>query len=176
MRAIMARMPVPDPLVDTQSEHSVSFAPPTGPRPLVAVGPGRPAADPFSQGVLGAGMNGYPIQPAKVQRPSLRDETLARDRLLDWLAAKIHHRVILVLADAGYGKTTLLADFSRRTRLRTLWYRLEDDDRDWVSFLSHLVAAGRQHDPGFAPGTAALLGELTTGAPTRDEATEVCPR
>ena len=91
---------------------------------------------------LGDRMNGYPIQPAKVQRPPLRDETLARDRLLDWLAAKIHHRVILVLADAGYGKTTLLADFSRRTRLRTLWYRLDDDDRDWISFLSHLVAAG----------------------------------
>ena len=65
---------------------------------------------------LGRPMTGYPIQPAKVQRPPLRDETLARDRLLDWLAAKIHHRVILVLADAGYGKTTLLADFSRRTR------------------------------------------------------------
>ena len=96
-------------------------------------------------------MTGYPIQPAKVQPPPLRDETLARDRLLDWLAAKIHHRVILVLADAGYGKTTLLADFSRRTRLRTLWYRLDDDDRDWISFLSHLVAAGREHDPGVRP-------------------------
>ncbi len=118
-------------------------------------------------------MTGYPIQPAKVQGPLLRDETLARNRLLDWLAAKIHHRVILVLADAGYGKTTLLADFSRRTRVRTLWYRLDDDDRDWISFLSHLVAAGRVHDPGFAPNTAALLSDLALGGPTRETATEV---
>ncbi len=118
-------------------------------------------------------MNGYPIQPAKVQRPTLRDETLARDRLLDWLAAKIHQRVILVLADAGYGKTTLLADFSRRTRLRTLWYRLDDDDRDWISFLSHLVAAGREHDPSFAPTTGAMLSDLALGGPTRDAATQV---
>lgn len=118
-------------------------------------------------------MNGYPIQPAKVQRPPLRDETLARDRLLDWLAAKIHHRVILVLADAGYGKTTLLADFSQRTRLRTLWYRLDDEDRDWISFLSHLVAAGREHDPDFAPTTAAMLSDLATGGPTREAATDV---
>ncbi len=118
-------------------------------------------------------MNGYPIQPAKVQRPPLRDETLARDRLLDWLAAKIHHRVILVLADAGYGKTTLLADFSQRTRLRTLWYRLDDEDRDWISFLSHLVAAGREHDPAFAPTTGAMLSDLATGGPTREAATEV---
>jgi LuxR family maltose regulon positive regulatory protein len=118
-------------------------------------------------------MSGYPIQPAKVQRPPLRDETLARDRLLDWLAAKIHQRVILVLADAGYGKTTLLADFSQRTRLRTLWYRLDDEDRDWISFLSHLVAAGREHDPEFAPTTAAMLSDLATGGPTREAATDV---
>jgi DNA-binding SARP family transcriptional activator len=118
-------------------------------------------------------MNGYPIQPAKVQQPPLRDQTLARERLLDWLAAKIHQRVILLIADAGYGKTTLLADFSRRTRLRTLWYRLDDDDRDWISFLSHLIAAGREHDPGFAPTTAAMMSDLATGGPTREAATDV---
>ncbi len=65
---------------------------------------------------MGEGVNEYPIQPGKVQPPTLRDQTLARDRLLDWLAAKIHQRVVLVIADAGYGKTTLLADFTERTR------------------------------------------------------------
>ena len=57
--------------------------------------------------------------------------------------------------------------------LRTLWYRLDEDDRDWISFLSHLVAAGRDHDPGFAPNTAALLSDLARGGPTRETATEV---
>jgi len=166
-------MPRLDSRVDTQSGQSVSFAPPALGRRPVAVGPGRSDTGSFSQGAFGDRMTGYPIQPAKVQRPSLRDETLARDRLLDWLGAKIHHRVILVLADAGYGKTTLLADFSRRTRLRTLWYRLDDDDRDWVSFLNHLVAAGREHDPAFAPTTAALLSDLALGGPTREAAMDV---
>jgi LuxR family maltose regulon positive regulatory protein len=82
-------------------------------------------------------------------------------------------RVILVIADAGYGKTTLLADFSRRTRLQTIWYRLDDDDRDWISFLSHLVAAGREHDPAFAPTTAAMMSDLSTGGPTREATTDV---
>ena len=117
-------------------------------------------------------MTGYPIQPSKIQAPALRDETLARDRLLDWLAAKAHSRVLLILADAGYGKTTLLADFSRRTRLRTLWYRLDEDDRDWVAFLSHLVAAGMEHDPAFAPQTAAMLGDVPADGPTREAVTE----
>src|SRR5262245_38011299 len=175
----MACMPRPDSIVDTALGESVSFAPlqplrvssPTDAWRSMPVGGGRSMTIPFAHGALGDGMTGYPIQPAKVQRPSLRDETLARDRLLDWLAAKVHHRVILVLADAGYGKTTLLADFSRRTRIRTLWYRLDEEDRDWVSFLSHLVAAGREHDPAFAPATTALLADLTNGGPTREAAT-----
>src|SRR6478609_1804465 len=178
---MMARMPGPKTSVDTSLNQSVSFAPPRPTWPAdrpdrwtpVAVGPGRPAVGHVSHGAPGNGMTGYPIQPAKVQVPLLRDETLARHRLLDWLAAKVHHRVILILADAGYGKTTLLADFSRRTRARTLWYRLDEDDRDWISFLSHLVAAGRVHDPGFAPNTAALLSDLALGGPTREAATEV---
>src|SRR3954470_17341926 len=177
----MACMPGPESSVNTSLNQSVSFAPPHQMWPAtrpdrwtpVAVGPGRPAAGNVSHGVPGNGMTGYPIQPAKVQVPLLRDETLARHRLLDWLAAKVHHRVILVLADAGYGKTTLLADFSRRTRARTLWYRLDEDDGDWISFLSHLVAAGRVHDPTFAPNTASLLGDLALGAPSLEAATEV---
>jgi len=117
-------------------------------------------------------VDGYPVQSTKVQRPPLREETLARDRLLDWLDVKIHHRVVFVTAEAGYGKTTLLADFSRRTRLRTLWYRLDAEDRSWIAFLSYLVAAGREHDPNFAPRTFGLLGEIGATGPSRDSVVE----
>src|SRR4051812_19933251 len=170
-------------LVDSRRSAFVSFAPPdpvtlgprgrTPARAPAAVGPGRALiaepdrdrADP-RDGVT------YPIQPGKIQAPALRDETLARTRLLDWLDVKIHSRVVFVIADAGYGKTTLLADFSRRTRLRTIWYRLDEDDRDWVGFLSHLVAAGREFDPEFAPRTVDILSSLEPGGPTREDAIE----
>jgi len=118
-------------------------------------------------------VDGDRVQATKVQRPPLREETLARERLLDWLEVKVHHRVVLVLAEAGYGKTTLLADFSRRTRLRTLWFRLDEEDRDWVSFVRYLVAAGRQHEPGFAPRTAAMLGDGSLPGPNRDSVVEM---
>ena len=120
--------------VDTARERSISFAPPDprrSPREFVtsqqiAVGTHEMAGvTPSRSAHLSDEVSGYPIQIAKVQRPALRDETLERPRLLDWLRAKIHGRVVLVLADAGYGKTTLLADFARRTRMRTLWYRLD---------------------------------------------------
>jgi len=121
-------------IVDRSREPSVSFAPPDpidfGPRGRtpsarvpITVGPGRALLATPNRDRADAGdrVSGYPIQPGKVHAPALRDETLARTRLLDWLDVKIHSRVVFVIADAGYGKTTLLADFSRRTRLRTLW-------------------------------------------------------
>jgi LuxR family maltose regulon positive regulatory protein len=106
---------------------------------------------------------GFPVQIGKVQPPLLPAETLARDRLLDWMAAKIHSRLVLICADPGHGKTTLLADWTRRTRVRALWYRLDETDRDWVVFVHHVVAAGREIDAAFAPNTASLLRELGAG-------------
>src|SRR5919205_246911 len=107
--------------------RGTSERPPAKRRPRIVVKPGGAPAVPTilaaSGGALAA-MTEYPVQLSKVQPPPLRDDTLARDRLLDWLGTRIHRRVILLLAEAGYGKTTLLADFSRRTRVRTLWYRL----------------------------------------------------
>jgi DNA-binding SARP family transcriptional activator len=170
--------------VDTRDGTSLSFARPNPPSPPtsidrllragrvtpVAVGPGRPRIvapilDP--KGLLGT-MPEYPIQISKVQAPPLRDQTLARERLLEWLGVKIHNRAVLVIAEAGYGKTTLLADFSRRTRLRTLWFRLDHGDRDWVGFIAYLVAAVRIHVPGFGPATDSLLRETASVSPSRD--------
>ncbi len=113
-------------------------------------------------------MSEYPVHVSKVQAPPLREETLARDRLLEWLSVKIHRRAVLVLAEAGYGKTTLLADFTRRSRIRVLWYRLDHGDRDWVGFLAYLVAAVRVHMPSFGQATSSLLREVATAAPPRD--------
>jgi LuxR family maltose regulon positive regulatory protein len=168
--------------IDITHERSLAFAAPhSSPQPQsgdswepVAVGPGRSASVGSARnGNAGEVLTQYPIQPSKVQRPSLRDDTLARERLLDWLGSRIHDRVILLLADAGFGKSTLLADFSERTRLRTMWYRLDEDDHDWIAFLNYLVAAGREHDPGFAPTTASMLQDMSVGEPARDAVIDV---
>lgn len=143
-------------------------------RPRLIVKAGRPDMVAASLASTGGhlGMSEYPIQISKVQAPPLREETLARDRLLDWLSVKIHRRVVLLTAEAGYGKTTLLADFTRRTRLRVLWYRLDAGDRDWVGFLAHLVAAVRLHVPDFGSATGSLLLEAVP-RPSADDVMDV---
>src|SRR5512140_9690 len=140
----------------------------TVPARLVPVGPG-----PVSHRTPNAAQRddvevfGYPVQIGKIQPPMLPEETLRRDRLIDWLHAKTRSRLALVVADPGYGKTTLLADWSRRTRVRTLWYRLDEHDRDWAVFIHHVVASGREIDPEFAPKTAGLLRELAANLGNR---------
>lgn len=110
----------------------------------------------------------FPLRPGKVQRPLLPPETLRRDRLFNWLEARATRRVVYVVAEAGFGKTTLVADFLRRSRVRTFWYRLDEDDTDGLVFLRYLVAACQAVDPRLLQRSATLLSE-SAAEPTREE-------
>ena len=105
---------------------------------------------------------------SKVQAPPVRASTLERPRLLEWLADHATDRIKVIAADAGYGKTTLLADFARRTSARCLWYRLEPNDGDWVTWINYLIAAVREIVPDFAQPTASLLGQMAVLNPSRE--------
>ncbi|MEW6225827.1 MAG: BTAD domain-containing putative transcriptional regulator [Chloroflexota bacterium] len=132
------------------------------------MGPGIPGAI-----LLGApglyAVNPFPITGARIHRPLLRADTLSRERLNGWLDRAVTGRLALIIAEAGFGKTTLLADWSRHTERLTAWYRLEPDDRDWLTVLRHLVASGRELDPDFAAETYARLLQLGPGGPTQAE-------
>jgi LuxR family maltose regulon positive regulatory protein len=165
--------PTPDPDVTSAASSGTAPEPSARPTPpsrgagnghgLVAVGPGLAGSM-----LLGAGfpMNPLPVQPAKIHRPPRRDDTLSRERLNSWLDTAAAGRLGLIVAEAGFGKTTLLADWAGLTRRHTAWYRLEPDDRDWLTFIRHLVAGGRELDPEFAPDTFRMLLSLGPGGPT----------
>ncbi|HEY4752954.1 MAG TPA: AAA family ATPase, partial [Candidatus Limnocylindrales bacterium] len=121
-------------------------------------------------------MNPLPVRAAKIQSPLLRPDTLSRPRLNGWLDRAARGRLVLVVGDAGFGKTTLLADWAGETSRRTAWYGLEHDDRDWLTLVRHLVAGGREADPGFAPDTYAMLCALGIGGPTQEELTGALAR
>ena len=75
-----------------------------------------------------------PVIRSKIQPPPLRSTTLTRHRLIDRLDEATQARVTLLVAEAGYGKTTLLADFAARSGRRTLWYRLDPTDADPITW------------------------------------------
>jgi ATP/maltotriose-dependent transcriptional regulator MalT/DNA-binding SARP family transcriptional activator len=121
----------------------------------------EPGDDVTVAGEIPLPRSAFPLRPGKVQKPVLPAETLRRDRLLEWLGDRSACRLIFVTAEAGFGKTTLIADYLRRTRLRTFWYRLDEDDTDGLVFLRYLVAACQQADPKLLARSAALLNETS---------------
>ncbi len=106
-----------------------------------------------------------PVIRSKIQPPPLRSTTLTRQRLIDRLHEATQSRVTLLVAEAGYGKTTLLADFASRSGQRTLWYRLDPTDGDSITWTNYLIAACREIMPGFGKATAALLSQAGAAGP-----------
>ena len=95
--------------------------------------------------------------------PSLPLPLLRRERLLDRLGGAERHRLTLVHAAAGYGKTTLLAqhaDLLRASGRRTAWLTLQRADEDPLVLFGDLVRALRRDDPEFG---ARLLESLGRG-------------
>ena len=94
-------------------------------------------------------------------RPSqARPKVVARPRLTEKLTPDPGRRLTLVSAPAGFGKTTLLVEWSKdRTSGGRLaaWVSLDEGDNDPVRFLSYLVAALRTVDEGIGEGVLAAL-------------------
>lgn len=117
----------------------------------------------------------------KLHQPRTAGGLVARARLVGWLSEQRERRLILVIAPAGYGKTTVvsqwLANVERRTQsveqpdsghtnpvlrstfhaLRSAWLSLDADDSDLGRCWRYLVAAIRQAYPESCPETVALL-------------------
>jgi LuxR family maltose regulon positive regulatory protein len=82
-----------------------------------------------------------PILATKLYPPAERPGVVGRDRLDRRLDRALRSRLTLVCAPAGFGKTTVIADWARRRGHRVGWLSLDDGDSDPGHFLGYLVAA-----------------------------------
>lgn len=90
---------------------------------------------------------------AKFDPPVWMGDQLRRDALLERLELALSHRLTLVHAPAGYGKTSLLAQWRMMLEdngISFAWLTLDRDDRDFKRLLKHLVLAIRGDLPGDA--------------------------
>jgi len=79
---------------------------------------------------------------SKLTPPQARKGIAARGQLLDRLREGRGRKLTLVCAPAGYGKTTVLAQWCEADRDRTpfVWMSADESDSDPVRFWSHLIA------------------------------------
>jgi LuxR family maltose regulon positive regulatory protein len=90
--------------------------------------------------------------------PPLRRGLMHRRRLVQVLDGAARHRLTLLVAPAGWGKTSLLADWhTTGRRQRVGWLALDPEDSDPVRFWNYLISAVRAVLPGVGERALATL-------------------
>jgi LuxR family maltose regulon positive regulatory protein len=119
-------------------------------------GEGTPAVDKPQQAAQPTPfMKETPLQqPAfflrtKLLPPRPAPSLLSRPRLTERLEHNLEHPVTLVTANAGSGKTTLVADFVRTGARSFVWYQLDHTDADPAVFLGYITNGIKQTVEGF---------------------------
>ena len=90
----------------------------------------------------------------KLFRPGLRQQTVERKRLYDLMREGRTLPLTLVVAPAGWGKSTIVADWLARDDVTAGWVSLDGGDNDPKRFWRYLLLAADQ--AGSAAGATAL--------------------
>ena len=109
-----------------------------------------------------------PLVATKLFIPKLRAGLVERLRLRERLKRGAHAKLTLISAPAGFGKTTLLAEWLAAPSAgnsSTAWLSLDKDDNDPTVFWSYLVTALQNASPGIG---ADLLAGLRSGHQTTE--------
>jgi len=109
-----------------------------------------------------------PIIRTKIILPSRRAELLTRHRLLNALTDLMDRRLIIIAAPAGYGKTSLLIDFSHQVEWPVCWYALDPLDQDLFRFAAYLISALQVRFPDFGSSALQTLENLSQEQPNLD--------
>lgn len=89
--------------------------------------------------------------------PPARPKRVRRDRLLARFQDGMLRALTLVVAPAGFGKTTLVVDWANGTRLPVAWLSLDEDDRSTEHFLLYLIQALQSIQTQIGSSALALL-------------------
>ena len=99
-----------------------------------------------------------PILATKLYVPPRRSRVVLRPRLDERLDEGLQRRLTLVSAPAGFGKSTLVAEWIAECELPAAWLSLDEGDAEPTRFLAYLVEALRTVRPGVGDGVLAALG------------------
>jgi LuxR family maltose regulon positive regulatory protein len=106
--------------------------------------------------------NGYmptTILATKLYIPPPRAKIVLRPRLIEQLNEGLRsgHRLIIICAAAGFGKTTVVSEWVADCSLPVAWLSLDEGDGDPGRFLSYLIEALQTIQAGIGEGLVPLL-------------------
>jgi serine/threonine-protein kinase PknK len=94
-----------------------------------------------------------PSAPTRFRPPTFTRPTVPRRRILDRLGSGPRPKLVLIHAPAGYGKSTLAAQWAEALAgqgVKTAWLAIDSDDDNMAWFLAHLIEAIRRTLPDLA--------------------------
>ena len=100
-----------------------------------------------------------PILATKLYIPPSRRRVVLRPRLIERLNEGLAagHKLTLVSAPAGFGKTTLISEWLAGCGRPAAWLSLDQGDGDPSNFLTYLIAALQTVAPGIGDGALTML-------------------
>ncbi len=96
----------------------------------------------------------------KLRLPFIRSGLVSRPHLQDKIARGLQGPLTVVIAPAGFGKTTLVATSLDGCHISAGWLSLDKDDNQTGRFLTYLIAALQEVDHSIGSDAAHLIGEL----------------
>ncbi|MGO4616669.1 protein kinase [Nocardia sp. 2YAB30] len=127
----------------------------------------RPAVSQHS-GATGTSAIAMPPKPeTKFRPPTPAREPVPRPRLLDILRAGGRRRLAMMHAPAGFGKSTVAAQWRAELAeqdVAVAWIGVDHDDDNEIWFLAHLIEAIRQVRPDIGNGLVQVLEERPADA------------
>ena len=100
---------------------------------------------------------GVPLLATKHYAPRWRPGLVARPRLIARLNQGAEHPLTLVAAPAGFGKTTLLAEWLAAIGRSAAWVSLDAGDNDPALFWAYVIAALQRLWSGIGANALSLL-------------------
>ncbi|MFN8598092.1 MAG: LuxR C-terminal-related transcriptional regulator [Anaerolineae bacterium] len=100
-----------------------------------------------------------PLLATKLHIPRARLNLVQRPRLISRLDQGLQagHKLSLVCAPAGFGKTTVVTEWLSRIDRAVAWLSLDEHDNDPARFLAYLITALQQIDTGLGVAVGTLL-------------------
>lgn len=118
-------------------------------------------------GLLYDGLMPTPILATKLYLPPARPKSVPRPRLIERMNEGLHHKLTLISAPAGFGKSTLASEWVSVCGRPAGWLLLDEGENDPTRFLAYLVAALKTVTDKTGPATfgAEVLGLLESPQP-----------
>ena len=106
-----------------------------------------------------------PVLATKLYIPPPPPKIVVRSRLIEQLneGLLMRHRLTLISAPAGFGKTTLVSEWIATGKRPAAWLSLDEADNNPVRFLTYLITALQNISPSLGAG---LLDVLQSSAIT----------